>query len=364
MKNLFSPFILSSAVSLCLSLVCHAKSPVDSVNPFIGTDAHGHVYPGATVPFGMVQLSPDTRTTTWDGCAGYHYSDSSILGFTHNHLTGTGCADLGNVLLMPTVGALKLVPGAKPGEGYQARFSHQDETARPGYYSVRLPDYQVKVELTATARAGFHRYTFPATEAAHIVVDLQHGVGNNVTEAQLTIENDHTASGYRRSEGWGGGKVYYFVMEFSKPFATSGVAQADKDVAGTQTTGKETKGHFDFKTKAGEKILVRLGLSTVSVEGARKNLHTEIPTWDFEAVASAATKHWKQALSVVAVETPDKNRAQTFYTALYHTLVAPTLLAMWTDSSADRMGKSTRPRAMIIIRSCPCGIRFAPRIRS
>jgi predicted alpha-1,2-mannosidase len=185
----------------------------------------------------------------------------------------------------------------------------------------------VKVELTATARAGFHRYTFPATDAAHVVVDLQHGVGNNVTDSELTIENDHTASGYRRSDGWGGDKVYYFVMEFSKPFASSGVAQADKDVPGQQTKGKETKGHFDFKTKAGEQILVRVGLSTVSVEGARNNLHAEIPNWNFDAVAKAAGKQWNQALGKLAVETKDANLKQTIYTAFYHTLLAPTLLS-------------------------------------
>ncbi len=185
----------------------------------------------------------------------------------------------------------------------------------------------MKVELTATARAGFHRYTFPATTDGHVVVDLQHGIGNTVTEAQLTIEDDHTASGYRRSDGWGGDKVYYFVMEFSRPFDSAGVAQADKDVAGKQTTGKETKGHFDFKTKAGEQIFVRVGLSTVSVEGARKNLHAEIPDWDFDAVAKAASNQWEKALSVFAVETPDHNLKQTFYTSLYHTLVAPTLLS-------------------------------------
>jgi predicted alpha-1,2-mannosidase len=293
----------------------------------IGTAEHGHVYPGATVPFGMVQLSPDTRDNTWDGSSGYHYSDQSILGFSHNHLTGTGCPDLGNILLMPTVGDLKLTPGGRPGDGYRARFLHQDEISRPGYYSVLLPDYQVKVELTATARAGFHRYTFPATTAGHVVVDLQHGIGNKVTEAQLTIENNHTASGYRKSNGWGGDKTYYFVMEFSRPFDSAGVAQADKDVAGNQTTGKETKGHFDFKTKAGEQILVRVGLSTVSIEGARNNLHAEIPDWDFDAVASAARKQWEKALNVFAMETPDNNLKQTFYTALYHSLIAPTLLS-------------------------------------
>ena len=318
--------ILSAAIWLAVVSAC-GKSAVDEVNPMIGTDAHGHVYPGATVPFGMVQLSPDTRDNTWDGSSGYHYSDTSILGFSHNHLTGTGCPDLGNIMLIPTVGDLKLVPGDKPGDGYRARFSHDDEISRPGYYSVLLPDYQVKVELTATARAGFHRYTFPATTNGHVVLDLQHGIGNNVIEAQLTVENDHTASGYRKSDGWGGDKVYYFVMEFSRPFDSAGVAQAEKDVAGKQTTGKETKGHFDFKTRAGEQILVRVGLSTVSVDGARNNLHTEIPDWNFDAVTKAASKQWEKALNVFAVETSDNNLKQTFYTSLYHAMVAPTLLS-------------------------------------
>jgi predicted alpha-1,2-mannosidase len=327
MKKTIIHLLLPGLSCLGIVFACHAKSPVDYVNPLIGTDAHGHVYPGATVPFGMVQLSPDTRDTGWDGSSGYHYSDSTILGFSHNHLTGTGCPDLGNILLMPTVGDVKLVPGDKPGDGYQTRFSHDQEISRPGYYEVFLPDYKVKVELTATARAGFHRYTFPATDAAHVVVDLQHGIGNRVTEAQLTIENDHTASGFRRSDGWGGTKVYYFVMEFSKPFDSSGVAQADKEIASTQTTGRETKGHFDFKTKAGEQIEVRVGLSTVSVEGARKNLHAEIPNWDFDAVAKAARKQWEQALSVIKVESKDEHFEKTFYTALYHSMVAPTLLS-------------------------------------
>ena len=330
MNNHFKKSALNftfAAVACFLAVKGSAKSPVDFVNPLIGTAEHGHVYPGATVPFGMVQLSPDTRDNTWDGSSGYHYSDGSILGFSHNHLTGTGCPDLGNVLLMPTVGDLKLTPGAQPGEGWRARFSHADEISRPGYYSVRLPDYQVKVELTATARAGFHRYTFPATDAAHIVVDLQHGIGNKTVEAQLTVEDNRTASGYRKSKGWGGEHLYYFVMEFSRPFTAAGVVQAGKDVAGKTTVGKETKGHFDFKTKAGEQILVRVGLSTVSVEGARKNLHAEISGWNFDGVAQVARKQWNQALSVIDAETGDPNFQQTFYTALYHTLVAPTLLS-------------------------------------
>ena len=334
MKNKTNETLLPCTLRIFFSIVfplavatCCGKSAVDYANPLIGTDGHGHVYPGATVPFGMVQLSPDTRDNTWDGSSGYHYSDGSILGFSHNHLTGTGCPDLGNVLLMPNVGDLKLTPGAHFGDGYRARFSHQDEISRPGYYEVYLPDYQVKVELTATARAGFHRYTFPATAAGHVVVDLQHGIGNKVIEAQLTIENDHIASGYRRSDGWGGSKMYYFVMEFSRPFDSAGVAQGDKDVEGKQTIGKETKGHFDFETKAREQILVRVGLSTVSVEGARKNLHSEIPNWDFNGMAAAARKQWDTALNTLDVEAKDNNLKETFYTALYHSLLAPTLLS-------------------------------------
>lgn len=327
MKNGITRWLVPGISCLGMVFACHAKSPVDYADPLVGTDAHGHVYPGATVPFGMVQLSPDTRDTGWDGCSGYHYSDNSILGFSHNHLTGTGCGDLGNILLMPEVGDVKLVPGEKPGDGYRARFSHDQETAKPGYYEVELPDLKVKVELTATAHAGFHRYTFPASDAAHVIIDLQHGIGNNVTEAALKIEDDHTASGFRRSDGWGGGKVYYFVMEFSKPFESSGVAQADKDVAGKETNGKETKGHFDFKTTDGEQIEVRVGLSTVSVEGARKNLHAEIPDWNFDAIASAAHDQWDKALSAIEVQTPDEHSQRTFYTALYHSMVAPTLLS-------------------------------------
>ena len=327
-----SPQLVSRLLlSLTLPLAAPAyagKLAVDYVNPMIGTAEHGHVYPGATVPFGMVQLSPDTRDNTWDGSSGYHYSDDSILGFSMNHLTGTGCPDLGNILLIPTVGELKLTPGAHPSEGYRARFSHDNETSRPGYYEVFLPDYQVKVELSATAHSGFHRYTFPATTEGHVVVDLQHGIGNTVTEAQLTIENNHTASGYRRSDGWGGGKTYYFVMEFSRPFDSAGVAQADKDVAGQKTTGTRNERPLRFsETKAGEQILVRMGLSTVSVEGARNNLHTEIPGWNFDAIAKAARNQWEKALSAFSVESPDNDLKQTFYTALYHTMVAPTLLS-------------------------------------
>ena len=303
------------------------SAPIDFVNPFIGTAEHGHVYPGAAVPFGMVQLSPDTRDESWDGCSGYHYSDGDLRGFSHNHLTGTGCGDLGNILLLPSVGEVKLTPGSAPGQGYRTRFSHDQETARPGYYRVYLPDPKINVELTATPRAGLHRYTFPESDNAHVLLDLWHGIHNKPTEAMVTVENNRTISGYRKSNGWGGDKVFFFVIEFSRSFDGSGIELDKKAVTGQEARGREVKAHFDFKTKAGEKVLAKVGLSTVSVEGARKNLQAEIPKWNFEKVAAAARDQWERVLNVMSVETPDKNLKETLYTAFYHTLMAPTILS-------------------------------------
>src|SRR5271165_6880854 len=203
---------LGSAI-LLTGASCANAAVTDYAKPMIGTAEHGHVFPGATVPFGMVQVSPDTRDGSeddayQDGATGYHYSDTSIMGFSHNHLTGTGIGDLGNILLMPTVGELKLVAGKEPGQGYRARFSHAEEEARPGYYRVYLPDYKINVELTATPRVGLHRYTFPEAAPAHVILDLWHGIGranrSRPTDSALTIENQRTVSGFRRSRGWGG----------------------------------------------------------------------------------------------------------------------------------------------------------------
>ncbi|RYG55974.1 glycoside hydrolase family 92 protein, partial [bacterium] len=178
------------------SKVPKLSGPVANVNPMVGTAEHGHTYPGATVPFGMVQVSPDTRIETWDGSSGYHYSDNSIRGFSHSHLSGTGVGGLGDIMLMPIVGDVQLSAG-EPGKtpGYASRFSHTNEQASPGYYKVFLDDPKVTVELTATARSGLHKYSFPTTDAGHIVLDLQHGIGNSVFDSGLTIENDTTVSG-------------------------------------------------------------------------------------------------------------------------------------------------------------------------
>jgi predicted alpha-1,2-mannosidase len=303
-------------------------SVVNYANPMIGTDRDGHVYPGAVVPFGFVQVSPDTPGTSGDWCSGYHYSSTNLLGFSHNHLTGTGCPDMGNILLLPVVGNLKLPLGNAPGEGYRARFSHDQEEAHPGYYSVFLPDYDVKVELTATTRVGLQRYTFPKTAEAHVLLNLWHGLGNHPTEAMLTIENDHTVSGFRKSAAdtcfeEAGVKEYYFVAEFSKPFAASRINVEGEKIEGKEARGHDIKADFDYPTKAEEKLVIRVALSTVSVEGARKNLGAEAATWDFDAVAAAAKKKWDEALGKIQVETRDTDLKAIFYTALYHAQLTP-----------------------------------------
>jgi predicted alpha-1,2-mannosidase len=316
-----------------------AGAPEDltkSVNVFIGTGGHGHTYPGATVPFGMVQLSPDTKTSGWDWCSGYHYSDSSIMGFSHTHLSGTGVADMFDVLVMPGTGPVFTEPGdaGKPGTGYRSRFSHANESAEPGYYSVLLDDYKIKAELTATERAGLHKYTFPQSDSSHFIIDMAHAVlgekpGSepHVLSSGLKIENDHTISGERRMGDWAKGRYIYFVLQFSKPFASAELVSAGKtlDASVRETNGTSLKCLVNYKTKAGETILVRVGLSGVSVEGARKNLNKEIPDWDFARVRRAAHDAWQHEFSKVRVQTANVKHKTIFYTSLYHTMVAPTL---------------------------------------
>ena len=300
--------------------------PVEEALPLVGTAEHGHAYPGAIVPFGMVQVSPDTPIEGWDGCSGYHYSDTAIRGFSHTHLAGTGCGCLGDVLVMPMVGEVRLEAGT-PGKGYTSRFSHSEEKATPGYYRAFLQDPQILAELTATARCGFHKYTFPAADNAHIVVDLVHNVGNKTFEASMEFENDTTISGSRISDGWGGRRAIYFVMQFSKPFASFGIEQGKKRLAADTRSGKgrDIKGFVSFKTAAKEAILVKVGISGTGIEGARKNLAAEIPGWNFERVRAAAVRQWKDLLDMVQIETFDPHVRNTFYANLYLCCQAPVL---------------------------------------
>ena len=222
----FKVIILSIALFLfnsCTNNKLH--SPVDYVNPFIGTGGHGHTYPGAILPFGMVQLSPDTRKDSWDGCSGYHYSDDFIFGFSHTHLSGTGVGDYGDIRFVPTIGELQTIPGISenPDSGYGSKFSHNNEKATAGYYSVEL-DNGVDVELTSTQRVGFHKYSFPETDKAHVLIDLiESVVSEEIIEAEIKIISDHEVLGYRRTKAWSANQRVYFYASFSKPFSTYGI---------------------------------------------------------------------------------------------------------------------------------------------
>ena len=286
----------------------------------IGTGGHGHTYPGATCPFGMVQLSPDTFNDDWDWCSGYNASDTSIMGFSHTHLSGTGCGDLLDVLVMPGTGAAKTVPGSRehPEQGYRSRFSHDDEVATPGYYSVLLRDYAIRAELTATERAGMHKYTFPKSDTSHFIVDLFHHYGNDpreVRNADLKVTSPDTIAGGRTVYQWAKGRQIYFAMKFSKPFLSSEMV----------TDGPHPKCLLRYQTAQDEVIYVKTGISAVSVEGALKNLEAEIPDWNFDRVRERARQAWQRELSRVRIETSNPKHREIFYTALYHTMLAPTL---------------------------------------
>ena len=244
------------------------------VNVFIGTGGHGHTYPGATTPFGLVQLSPDCETSGWDWCSGYHYSDSTIIGFSHTHLSGTGRGDLGDVLIMPYLGNLKLNAGTKgkPKEGYRARFSHADEKAEPGYYSVFLKDDKIKVELTATPSKGFHQYTFQKSDNVNIVIDLFSVINNyKISESEITVENDSTITGFRIVNGWSPIRNVYFAIKISKPFKNpifyEGENKIIKNINFRKINGA-LKCFLSFKTSENEKIKIKVGISTVSKESA------------------------------------------------------------------------------------------------
>jgi predicted alpha-1,2-mannosidase len=287
------------------------------VDPFIGTGGHGHTFPGATLPFGMMQLSPDTRIDgSWDGCSGYHISDKVIYGFSHTHLSGTGCSDYGDILLMPTVGAPSLDNAL-----YSSPFSHEHEKAGAGYYAVKLDNGDIQVELTATLRAGFHKYIFPKAGSGNVVIDLHHR--DKTLESSLDVLDKTHIEGMRRSEAWAKDQHIYFSLEFSRPFKTSLLLADAKE--GESAGGHDRGGVFTFDTKAGDSILVKIGISTVSKEGARKNLQSEIPGWDFQQVRAEAATAWNQELGKIEVTSTDPDKLKIFYTALYHTMIQPNL---------------------------------------
>jgi predicted alpha-1,2-mannosidase len=287
------------------------------VDPFIGTGGHGHTFPGATVPFGMVQLSPDTRLTGWDGCSGYHYSDNRIYGFSHTHLSGTGCSDYGDILMVPTVGKVQF-----NNKKYSSTFKKENEKASAGYYAVFLDKPKVKVELTATTRTGLHKYTFPKSSSANVILDLTHR--DRVKQGEINISGTNEISGIRVSNAWADNQILYFVIQFSKSFKKSGIAKADvANESSKHDTGSLLKAFVSFETEEGEIIYARVGISAVSIEGARKNLEAEQPDFNFEKTKQAVEQAWNKELSKVELESSDASAKRTFYTALYHCMIAP-----------------------------------------
>ncbi len=328
------------------------KNLIQYVDPMIGTAKMGHTYPGATVPFGSVQLSPETDTIAYSlngkyngevykYCAGYQYEDKTIVGFSHTHFSGTGHSDLGDFLIMPTTGKLQLNPGvaSKPLSGYRSVFSHSTEKAEPAYYSVLLEDHNIKAELTATTRVGMHQYTFPKSDEAHIILDLTSGIYNYDKKNVWTfvrVENDTLITGYRQTNGWARTRTVYFAMSFSKPIKSYGQAAQEKSVYRgfwgrfdqtknfPEMAGQNMKLFFDFDTNEGEKIKIKMALSPVSSAGALENMKKEIPDWDFERVKKQSQEVWNKELNKVQVETIQKEDLVNFYTAMYHAFLGPT----------------------------------------
>jgi predicted alpha-1,2-mannosidase len=324
------------------------------VNPLIGTDRMGHTYPGATVPFGMVQLSPDTDTIPYEMggkynpdvykyCAGYQYSDSTIVGFSHTHFSGTGHSDLGDILLMPIFGTLQMNPGtaAKPLSGYRSAFSHKSEVASPAYYAVTLKENDLRAELTATSRTGVHRYTFSSAGDAHIILDMIHGIYNYENKDVWTfirVENDTLITGFRQTNGWARTRTVYFAIAFSKPVKSYGFEdfspkqvykgfwrRFDQTKNFPEAAGAKIRGHFDFAVKKGEQIVVRVALSPVSTEGAIANMIAEAPRSDFEIIRKKGEELWEKELSKITVSMQNYDDMVNFYTAMYHAYLSPTL---------------------------------------
>jgi len=330
------------------------KDFTEYVNPFIGTSKMGHVFPGATAPFGMVQLSPQTNfevmhnddgsynTETYEYCAGYQYRDTTIIGFAHTNFSGTGHSDLGDLLVMPTVGNLVLDPlkTSDGNKGFYSTFSHDYEEASPGYYKVDLKSYNIKAELTASDRVGFHKYTFPKSNNSHIILDMVYNVyhhDNKNVWTFIRVENDSLVTGYRQTKGWARTKKVFFAMQFSKPFKSYGhkkydevkydgfYRRFDQEENFPEMAGKDIRAYFNFDTEEDEKINIKFALSPVSTSGALNNMNAEIPHWDFNKTREETKTKWNTELSKIEVETLTEDNKKTFYTALYHTNLSPIL---------------------------------------
>ena len=356
MKKTLLILILISLLISCIENQHQTKLPnlIDFVNPMIGTSKMGHVYPGATAPFGMVQLSPQTNFEvmynnegkynkhTYEYCAGYQYKDTTIMGFAHTNFSGTGHSDLGDFLIMPTItNCIKdKLDSSQKSRTFFSGFSHKNEISEPGYYKVKLNKHNIIAELTTTERVGFHQYTFPASNNSKIVLDLVYNVYHHPNKnvwSFVRVENDSTLVGYRQTKGWARTRKQFFAMKFSKPFKSYGHQKFEKITYNgfyrrfnetenfPEFAGKEIKAYFAFDTHKDEKLKIKFALSSVSTKGALKNLNKEIPHWNFEKVKSKTQNKWNKELSVVEADFNNIGEKTNFYTSLYHTMLCPIL---------------------------------------
>jgi len=296
------------------------------VDPYIGTGDHGHVFMGANVPFGLVQLGPSNIPQTWDWVSGYHITDSTIIGFSHMHLNGTGIGDLGDINLMPAVGEVTLKRGSVPdySTGLYSLFDRATEKSKAGYYAVHLDRYNVDVELTATKRVGFHKYTFPASQESRVIIDLENGqCWDAPVEGYIIQENDSVVSGYRYSKGWANDQRVFFTAVFSKPIKNFVVSESLEQKSGNALKGVKVYGQALFETQDKEEVYVKVALSPVSIENAKMNMKAELPGWEFNHIVQMADNAWNEELNKVIIETNDDRIKRTFYTALFHTMIAP-----------------------------------------
>ena len=342
---------ISAVAVAAMANIMAVAQPSSYVDPMIGTDGMGHTFPGPCVPFGLVQLSPDTENVphnidgkyqpeTYQYCAGYRWSDDTILGFSHTHLSGTGHSDLGDILIMPGTGEVRLEPGtaSEPGSGYRSGYSHSTEKAVPGYYEVTLEDSGVRAQLTATQRTGVHKYTFPKGEDGHIVLDLTHGIYNydgKVLWSVMRVENETLVTGYRITNGWARTNYTYFAISFSLPVKDYGYKDRkvlyngfwrrfDLEHNFPEIAGRDVTAYFKFDTASEQELVVKVALSAVSTEGALKNLKAEAEGRSFEELADAARGLWDKELSMFEIEGTEDQKAM-FYTSLYHTMINPSV---------------------------------------
>ena len=335
MKKLIGYTLIQATLLLygCSSSNQLTTKPTDNtqfVNTLIGTGGHGHTFPGATVPYGMVQLSPDTRTLGWDACGGYHYTDNSIIGFSHTHLSGTGISDLGDILFMPFSGIPKLIAGTPedPDSGYRSRFSHKEETSEPGYYAVKLQDYNIKAELTATTRAGFHKYKYNTAGPNGIIIDLSHTIyQDKKPDHQIQIINNTEIQGYKKSSGWGEVQTVFFHAKFNKPFSCDFYENGKKIEAKEIVNSKNLVAVLQFDLKSGDEVLAKVGISSVDNKGATQNLEQEIPNWDFDKVKKDAHDLWEKELGKINITGGTADEKTIFYTSLYHTSISPNVFS-------------------------------------